>query len=161
MLSSSLCDYSNAYILVSGTITITDVAAGGGNNSKQVVFKNFAPFTNCTNESEINNTQIDNAKYIDVLIPIYNLIEYTNNYSKTSVGLWQYYIDETVLADDGTPTSFAGNNASFKYKQKITDSTGDDGTKAIQIMVPLKYLSNFCRTLEIPLINCKFSLILT
>ena len=74
MLRSSLCDYS-------GTITVAEVAAGGGNNNIEVVFKNFAPFTDCI--SEINNRQIDNAKDIDIVVPMYNLIEYSNNYSKT------------------------------------------------------------------------------
>ena len=73
MLRSSLCDYSDAYMLVSGTTTVAALAAGGGKNNIQVVFKNCAPFTNCI--SDIHNTQIDNAKDIDVLIPMHNLIE--------------------------------------------------------------------------------------
>ena len=73
MLKSSLCDYSDTYMLVSGTTTVAALAAGGGKNNIQVVFKNFAPFTNCI--SDIHNTQIDNAKDIDVLIPMHNLIE--------------------------------------------------------------------------------------
>ena len=81
MLTSSLCDYSDAYILLSGTITVAEVAAGRGNNGIQEVFKNFATFTNCI--SEINNTQIDNAIDIDVVMKMYNLIEYSDNYSKT------------------------------------------------------------------------------
>ena len=89
MLRSSLCDYSDACILVSGTITVSEVAAGGGNNNIKVVFKYFVPFTNCT--SEINNTQIDNASDIDVVMPMYNLIEFSGYYSKTSGSLWQYY----------------------------------------------------------------------
>ena len=79
MLKSSSCDYSDAHMLVSWPIIVAEVAAGGGNNSIQVVFKNCAPFTDCI--SKINNTQIDNAKDIDVVMPIYNL-EYSNNYSK-------------------------------------------------------------------------------
>ena len=70
MLRSSLCDYKDAYILVSGTITVAGLAAGGGNNNIQVVFKNCAPLTNCM--SEINNTQIDNAKDINVVMTMYN-----------------------------------------------------------------------------------------
>ena len=91
MLKSSLCDYSDANILVKGTITIVPVpppAANPNNNDKEVVFKNCPPFTDCM--SEINNTQIDNAKYIDVIMPKYNLIKYSDNYSKTSGRLWQY-----------------------------------------------------------------------
>ena len=69
----SLCNYSDAYILVSGTTTVAEIAAGGGNNSIQIIFKNCAEFTNYM--SEINNTQIDNAKDINVVMPMYNLIE--------------------------------------------------------------------------------------
>ena len=77
MLRSSLCDYSDAYILVKGNITVNNTAADGAaanNTNKKVIFKNCAPFTNCI--SKINNTQIDNAEYIDIVIPMYNLIEY-------------------------------------------------------------------------------------
>ena len=96
MLRSILCDYSDAYIFVKGTIIITgagaDVAARQANErNKGVIFKNCAPFFNC--KSEINNTDIDNAKHI--VIPMYNLIEYSDNYSKTSRSLWQYYKDES------------------------------------------------------------------
>ena len=73
VLRSSLCDYSDAYILVGGTITVAALAVGRGINNIQVVFKHCAPFTNCI--SEINNT-IDNAKDIDVVVPMYNLIQY-------------------------------------------------------------------------------------
>ena len=97
MLKSSLCDYSDAYILVKGTITIegagADAAAGQADErDKGVIFKNCAPFTNCI--SEINNTQVGNAKDIDIVMPMYNLIEYNDNYAKTSGSLWQYYRDE-------------------------------------------------------------------
>ena len=77
------------HIVASGIITVAALEAGGGNNNIEVVFKNCAPFTNCM--SEINNTQIDNAKDIDVVMPMYNLIEYSDSYSKTSGSLWQYY----------------------------------------------------------------------
>ena len=157
MLKSSLFDYSDAYIFVRGKITIT----GAGDNAaarqaderdKGVAFKNCAPFTNCI--SEINNTQIDNCKDIDIVMSMYNLIEYSDNYAKTSGSLWQYYRDESNdnLAD----------SESFKSKIKITGKAPDDGNeKDVEIMVPLKYLSNFWRTPEMPLINCEVSLILT
>ena len=83
MLKSSLCDYSDAYILVKGTISVNKTAAAGAganNTNKKVIFENSAPFTNCI--SEINNTQIDNAKDIDIVMPMYNLIEYSDNYEK-------------------------------------------------------------------------------
>ena len=89
MLKSSLCDYSDAYILVKGTITVNNTAAadaGANNTYKKVIFKNCAPFTNCI--SEINNTQVDNANDIDIVMPMYNLIEYSDNYAKTSGSLW-------------------------------------------------------------------------
>ena len=88
MLRSSWCDYSDAYILVKGNIIVTSTAAGGANANnanKKVIFKNCALFSNCI--SKINNTQIDNAEYIDIVMPMYKLIEYSENYSKTSGSL--------------------------------------------------------------------------
>ena len=149
MLRSSLCNYSDAYILVSGTITVAALGADRRNDDIQVVFKSCAPFTNCI--SQINNTQIDNAKYVDVLMSMYNLIEYSNNHSKASWSLRHYYTDEPALNDTGAAVNFPGNSASFKFKQKITGSTGDDGTKNSEIIVPLKYLSTFWRTPAMPL----------
>ena len=85
---------------------------------------------------------------------LYNLTEYSGNYSKTLGSLWQYYKDD--------PNNNMGNSESFKSKIKITGKTPDDGnTKDLEIIVPLKYLSNFFRTLEMLLINCEVSLILT
>ena len=164
MLKSSLCDYSDAYILVKGTISVNNTAADGAavnNTNKKVIFKNCAPFTNCI--SKINNTQIDNAKDIDIVMPMYNLIEYSDNYAKTTGSLWQYCKDVPARNDNGGIIIFRFNNTtdSFNFKAKITGQTGDDGTKDVEIMVPLKYLSNFWRTLEIPLINCEVNLILT
>ena len=77
MLRSSSCDYSDAYILVKGSISVNNAVAANNINKKEI-FKNCAPFTNCI--SKINNTQIDNADYIDKVMPMYNLIEYTDNY---------------------------------------------------------------------------------
>ena len=91
MLRSSLCDYSDAYILVKGNITVNNTAGAGAaanNTNKKVILKNCAPFTNCI--SKIYNTQIDNAEYIDIVMPMYKLIEYSDNYSKTSGSLWKY-----------------------------------------------------------------------
>ena len=88
ILKSSLCDYSDAYILVKGTISVNNTAAQGAtanNTNKKVIFKNLAPFTNCI--SEINNTQIDNVKDTDNVMPMYNLIEYSDNYAKTTGSL--------------------------------------------------------------------------
>ena len=91
MLKSSLCDYSDAYILVKGKITITgagdDAAARQADERDTgVAFKNCAPFINCI--SDINNTQIDNCKDVDIVMPLYNLLEYSDNYAKTTRSLW-------------------------------------------------------------------------
>ena len=88
MLKSSLCGYNDAYILIRGTFTVnsTDAADADANDTnKKVIFKNCAPFTNCI--SEINNTQVDNAKDIDIVMPMYNLLEYSDNYSKN---IWKF-----------------------------------------------------------------------
>ena len=164
MLKSSLCDYSDAYILVKGTISVNNTAAQGAaanNTNKKVIFKNCAPFTNCI--SEINNTQIDNAKDIDIVMPMYNLIEYSDNYAKTTGSLWQYCKDIPARNDNNQIIVFDVNNVtdSFNFKVKFTGQTGNNRTKDVEIMVPLKYLSNFWRTLEMPLINCEVNLILT
>ena len=164
MLKSSLCDYSDAYILLKGTITVNNTAAAGAaanNTNKKVIFKNCAPFTNCI--SEINNTQIDNAKDIDIVMLMYNLIEYSDNYARTTGSLGQYFKDIPARNANGDIAIFAENNTtdSFKFKAKITGQTGNDGTKDVEIMVLLKYLSNFWRILERPLINCEVNLILT
>ena len=166
MLRSSFCDYSDAYILVKGNIAVNNTAADGAaanNDDKKEIFKDCAPFTNCI--SKISNTDIYNAKYIDIVIPMYNLIEYSDNYSKTCRSLWQYYKDTPALDanNDNTIVNFNGNNTtdSFNFKAKITGQTNDDGEiNGVEIMVPLKYLSNFWRTLEMPLINREVELIL-
>ena len=171
MLRSNLCDYADAYLLVNGRITITgawnnDAARRADERDKGVTFKNCAPFVKCINR--INNTEIDNAKDIGIVMPMYNLIEYRENYSKTSVSLWQYYKDDPNdnLTDSESfkynPNDNLTDSESFKYKVKITGKTPDDGnTKDAEIIVLLKYLSNFWRTLEMPLINCEVSLELT
>ena len=144
MLKSSLCDCSDGYIFIKRKITIT----GAGDNAaarqeadekdKGVAFKNCAPFTNCI--SEINNTQIHNAKYIDIVMPMYNLIEYSDNYAKASGSVWQYYRDE--------PNDNLADSESFQSKIKITGKTpAACNEKDVEIRVPLNYLSNFWRTL--------------
>ena len=142
MLRSSLCGYCDVYILVSRTITITrtgadDAAKWLDERNKGVVLKNCAPFTDGI--SEIHNTQIDNAKYTDVVMPMYNLIEYNNNYLKTSGCLWQY--DRDDWNDDITQSE------SYTFKIKITGKDPAAGnTKNVEVAVPLKWLSNFWRT---------------
>ena len=156
-LRSSLCYYADAYILFKGTITITgaedNVAARQADErNKGVIFKNSVPFTKSI--SKVNDTEIDNARDIDIVMAMYNLIEYYDNYSKTFGSLWQYYKDG--------PSDNLADSESFKSKVKIIGSTPAGGnTKDVKIIVPLKYLSNFWRTLEMPLINCEVSLFFT
>ena len=157
VINSSLCDYNDAYILAKGRIKITwvgdDAAAkqADGRN-KSAIFKNFAPFTNC--KSEISNIEIDNAKDFDIVIPMYNLIKYSDNCSKTSGILWKYYKDE--------PNDNLTDSESFKSKIKITGNTpAEDNTKDFEIIASLKYLGDFWRTLEMALINCEVNHILT
>ena len=159
MLKSSLCD-----CIVKGAIAVNNTAAtdaDANNTNKKVVFKNIAPLNNCI--SEINNTQVDNAKDIDIVMPMYNLIECSDNYSKRCGSLWQYCKDIPAVNNNGEIVNFAVNNLtdSFDFKAKMTGQIGDDETKDVEIMAPLKYLSNFWRTLEMSLINCKVNLILT
>ena len=156
ILRSNLWDYADAYIHANGTITNTgdgddDVAKWLDERNKGVIFKNCAPFTKCINRR--NNTEIDNAKDIDIVIPMYNFIEYSNNYSETSGSLWQYYKDD--------PNNSIIRSESFKYKVKVTGKTPADGnTKFFEITVALKYLTNFWRTLEMPWIICEVNLVL-
>ena len=148
MLKSSLCDYSDAYILVKGTITITEVGANPASRNadernKQVTFKHYVLFTD--HIIKINSTQIYlyiyNAKNMDVVTPMYNLIEHSDNYAKTLGNVLQYHKDD--------PNDNITDSESFKFKAKITGRNLAAGnTKDIEIVVPLKYLSNFCRTLE-------------
>ena len=135
---SKLFDYSDAGIHVKRSIIVqnTGTAATLNNRNTKVIFKNCAPFTNCV--SEINNTQIDNTKDIDVVMSMYNLIEYSDNYSKTSGSIREYYRDEPSVNNNGVISNLAGTSASFKFKQKITNETGADGTKDVEIMVQTK-----------------------
>ena len=107
--------------------------------------------------------QIDNAKDIDIVMSMYNLIEYSDNYAKTTGSLSQYCKDIPARNNGDQIVVFAVNNVtdSFNFKAKITAQTEDDGTKDVEIMFPLKYLSNFWTTLEMPLFNCEVNLILT
>ena len=114
-LESSLCDYSDAYILVTGDIAVTD-----GNNNTKVAFKNCAPFEKC--RTEINETFVDEAD-INITMPMYNLIEYSDNYSDTSGSLWNFKRDE--IEEDADLT--INNASSFKYKANLIGNTVADG----------------------------------
>ena len=171
MLRSSLCDYSDVYILVKGNITVNNTATAGGaaanDINKKLIFKNCSPFTSCI--SKINNTQIDNAEHIDKVMPMHNLIEYSDNYSKIFGSLWQFFKEISAINDNGDIVDFNGGNATnlFNFKTKITGQTAANnnngniaGRVDVEIMIPLKYLSNFWRSLEMPLIDCEVELIL-
>ena len=152
IIRSNLCHYSDSQILVKGTITVPNTAAEGAvvnNTNKKMIFRNCAPFTDGI--TKINNAQIDDAQKIYVVMPMYNLIEYSNAYLKTSGSLWQWYRDEPALDNNGNIIDFIddnNNSSSFKFKQKTTGQTGKARTKDVEITIPLKYLSNFCRTLD-------------
>ena len=145
-----------AYILVTGNITVVD-----GNRNTKVAFKNCAQFTRCV--TYINDEHIDTAENLDIIMNMYNLIEYSDNYSDTSRSLWQFKRDEQNMNNAGNPDNVTTNHSSsFKYKSNLLgDSTvvGDNRVfKNVKLAVPLKYLSNFFRSLELPLINCKIRL---
>ena len=153
MLRSDLCDFSDVDIVMEGTVTLE------GNNdankrNKNLAFRNNAPFINCI--SKINGVQIDNVEDLAVVMPMYNLLEYSKNYRKTTGSLWNYYRDEP-----STPPS--SNSESFKYKTSIVGETPEDNDSltGAKDVIPLKHLSNFWRSLNIPLINCEVELILT
>ena len=123
---------------------------------KKVRFENCASFSHCI--SEINNTQVDDAKYIDAAMALYNLMEYSDIYSKTFESLWQYYIDETAWNNCRDTICFVSNiNNSVLFKFK----TGNDGTKDVETIVPLKDLSKILRTIEMLLIKFETDFILT
>ena len=162
-IKSSLCDYSDAYISVTGNIAVlrthsANLAANPAipkkekqplNAATQVAFKHCAPF-------EKYSTEIDEVNFINITMPMYNLIEYSDNYSDTSGSLWGFKRDGI---DNNANVAYDNNALSFKYKAELIANTEADGTKRrIKITVPLKYLSNFWRSLEMPLINCKVEL---
>ena len=172
MLRSDLCDYVDAYILVNGTITVT--ANAGANNvrdkkNRKLILKNNAPFVSCI--TRINGELIEDAHDLDVVMPMYNLLEYSKNYRKTIGSLYNYYRDE--LTNDGND-NFAYRNVvnsnAFKYKNKIIGNTynvdaaaagydaNKNGTQTIELAMPLKYLGNFWRALNMTLISCEVSL---
>ena len=127
-----------------------------------MVFKNNAPFINCI--SKINGVKIDNAEDLDVVMPMYNLLEYSKNYRKTTGSLWNYYRDESNSGINNNITHSILNLESFTYRANFMENgvTHNNLTKNdVRIVVSLKYLSNFWRSLNIPLINCEVELILT
>ena len=172
MLRSDLCDYADAYILVNGTITVT--TAAGANNirykkNRKLILRNNASFVSCI--SRINGELIEDADDLDIVMPMYNLLEYSKSYRKTIGSLYNYYRYE--LTNDNN-NNFVDRNVvnsnTFKYKNKIIDNTynvdaaaagydaNKNGTQEVERAIPLKYLGNFWRALNMPLISCEVSL---
>ena len=173
MLRSNLCDYSDAYIIVKSTITETAPGANNGANNirdkknRPLILKNNAPFVSCI--TRINGKLIEDADDLDIVMYMYNLLEYSKNYRKTIGSLYNYYRDE--LSDDADDNNFASinvvNSEGFKYKNKIIGNTynvnagaqgydvNKNATQEVELAIPLKYLGNFWRALNIPLIRCE------
>ena len=176
MLRSNLCDYSDVYILVKGTITVTALGANNGANNirdkknRPLILKNNAPFVSCI--TRFNGELIEDADDLDIVMPMYNLLEYSKSYRKTIGSLYNYHRDE--LTNNGNDNNFDNRNVvnseAFKYKNKITGNTynvdagaqgydvNKNGTQKIKLAMPLKYLGNFWRALNIPLISCEIFL---
>ena len=156
VLKPNLCDYAEVYILVDGTIR-----GAGGNNNTRLTLKNRAPFTKCN--LEINDEHVDTAENLDITMPMYNLIEYSDNYQDSSATLYQYKRDEPPEANAINDLTVDNSN-SFKYKVSLLGNpvvADNIAKRSVKAVVPLKYLSNFFRSLEMPLINCKIKLNLT
>ena len=150
VLKPNLCDYAEAYILVDGTIR-----GDAANNATRLALKNCTPFTKCN--LEINDEHVDTAKNLDIVMPMYNLREYSDNYQDSSATLYLYKRDEPPEAN-GIDDLTVNNSSSFKYKVNLLGNPDLDGgiaKRSVKVVVPLKYLSNFFRSLEMPLINCK------
>ena len=156
VLKPNLCDYAEAYILVDGAIRVDNAV----NNNTRLALKNCAPFTKCN--LEIDDEHVDTAENLDIVMPMYNLIEYSDNYQDSSATLYQYKRDESP---DNINNNLATNtSSSFKYKVDLLGNpavVNNVARKDLKIVVPLNYLSNFFRSLEMPLIKCKIKLNLT
>ena len=159
MLRSDLRDFSDAYIVVKGKIIVTN--PNNDAYDKKLALKNNAPFISCI--SKINNTVIDNAEDLDIVMSMYNLIKYSKNYRKTTGSLWNYYRDQPNSGVVGNINYSIKDSKSFDYKASITGKLEGNNVEKddIEIVVPLKHLSDFWRTLDIPSINCEVSLTLT
>ena len=162
VLKPNLCDYADAYILVDGTIRAQRIGEGAPevNANTRLALKNCAPLTKCN--LEINDEHVDTAENLDVVMPMYNLIEYSDNYQDSSATLYQYKRDEPPdnIANDLT----VNLSGSFKCKVNLLGNpvvANNIARLNVKIVVPLKYLSNFFRSLEMPLINYKVKLKVT
>ena len=176
MLRSDLCDYSDVFVEVSANIVVKvnranadNVNIFNGNNvtsERTFILKNNAPFVSFI--TKINGELIENAEDIDVVMPMYNLIEYSKNFRKTNGSLHNYYRDKPKNEVDNNFAYSIKNSASYDYKAKITERFANFVVAAVgendglelaaiitKIIVPLKHLGNFWRELGMPLINCE------
>ena len=164
MLRYDLCDSSDAYVWVKGKITVTN-PNDNANFNKELTLKSNGPFISCI--SKINGELVENAEDLDIVMPMYNLLEYSKNYEKTSGSLFNYYRDEsseiTIGAGNNAINISIRNSKSSDYKTKIAGclDAGEDEKEDVTIAIPLKYLGNFWRSLDIPLINCEITLVLS
>ena len=189
MLRSNLCDYSDAYKLVKGTIMLTAPGVNNGANNtrdkrnRPLILKNNSPFVSCI--TRINGELIEDADDLDIVMSMYNLLEYSKNYRKTIGSLYNYHRDELSDDDDDDDNKFDNikvvNSNTFKHKNKIIGNTYDvdtripnpdgagqidnpiynvnkNGTQEVELAISIKYLGNFWRVLNIPLISCEVSL---
>ena len=149
-IRSDLCDYSDSYIKVTCEVELE------GNDdddkiNKDIVLKNNAPFT--TSTTKINGIFIDNSEDLDIVMPMYNLLNYSKNYVKTNGSFFHYYRDEHA--------DLINSDTSASFKEKIVGKIGNNAKLTdIQIILPLKHLSSFFRSLDISLINCEIELVL-
>ena len=154
VIKPNLCDYSDAYILVTGDTKVATVAA-----DTNVAFKNSV-FTRCV--SHINDEHIETVENLDIIMPMYKLLEYTDNYADSFGSLYQFKRDESPMNDAKNLLNVAlDNSTSFKHKASLLGKATDGNDRSLKntkIVVPLKYLSNFLRSREMPLINCKIHL---
>ena len=143
-----MCDYSYAYILVTGNIQKKPA-------NSVVAFKNCTPFRTC--DVTINDEHVEKAEDLDIVMPMYNLLEYSDNYQDSTESLYQFKRDEPT--DDNA--NVANNTTRLVYESKLISRTVDNNVNNVKLVVPLKYISNFFRSLEMPLVNCKIDLELT
>ena len=126
VIKSNLCDYSDTYVLVTRDITVTAVAV-----NTNVAFKNCAPFTRCV--THINDEYVETVDNLDIIMPMYNLLEYSDNYADSSGSLYQFKRDESPMNDNNNPLNVALNNlVSFKYKASLLGKATDAKAKIMQ-----------------------------
>ena len=145
VIKSNPCDYSDTHILVTRDITVKN-----GSENTKVAFKNCAPFTKCV--THIKDEHVDNAVNLGIVMPMYNLIEYGDNYSDTSGSLWEFKKNEKGM-NNRNPIDTNADNSSSNCFRALT-AADNRVFKNGKIAVPLKYSSNFWRSLVMPLINC-------